>query len=180
MQKRGIFVTMKHVPNILTFIRILLIPVFVLTYPVNRIAAAVIFALACITDVIDGYIARKYDAISKFGTLFDPLADKLLQIAAVLCLLWSDILPPWVVFIAATKETIMIIGAMYLLTRDVVVPSNKIGKLGSFVVFLSVTYLIAIPSVDIFAFSTACVIGLISLVSLINYSRIFIEIIHSK
>ncbi len=157
-----------------------MIPVFVLLYPVSRIGAAIVFALACITDMIDGYIARKYNAISKFGTLFDPLADKLLQIAAVLCLLWSNSLPPWVVFIVATKETVMIIGAMYLLTKDVVVPANKVGKLGSFIIFITVTYLIAMPSANIFTFATACVIGLVSLVSLVNYSRMFIEIIHTK
>ena len=168
---------MKHVPNILTILRILMIPLFVIAYPKSRAVAAGIFALACVTDVIDGYLARKYNAISKFGTLCDPLADKFLQIAAVVCLWWSDILPSWVL---ATKETVMIIGAIYLLLKDVVVPANKIGKLGSFVIFITVTYLIATPAANVYTFSIACAIGLVSLVSLVNYSRMFIEIIHSK
>ena len=171
---------MKHVPNILTSLRILMIPLFIFCYPVNRVAAAIVFAVACITDMIDGYLARKYNAISKFGTLFDPLADKLLQIAAVVCLWWSDILPPWVLIVVATKEIVMSIGAMYLLTKDVVVPANKVGKLGSFIIFITVTYLIAIPAANIYTFSISCAIGLVSLISLVNYSRMFIEIIHSK
>ncbi len=171
---------MKRVPNILTFLRILLIPVFIYYYWINNLIAAGIFVLACVTDLVDGYLARKYNAISKFGTLCDPLADKLLQISAVVCLWLSGILPPWVVLIVALKELMMIIGALYLLVKKIVVPANKVGKLGSFVIFFTVTYLIAMPNVNISTVAISCLIGLVSIVSLVNYARLFIEIIHSK
>ncbi len=171
---------MKYVPNVLTFIRILMVPVFIYFYFVNHLFAAAIFVIACLTDLVDGYIARKYNAISKFGTLCDPLADKLLQISAVVCLCLSKTLPSFVVVIIIAKELMMVIGAAYLLINKVVIPANKVGKFGSFVIFFSVTYLLISPGVSLPATIISCLIGLVSIVSLINYLQIFINVLHTK
>lgn len=77
----------KNVPNILTMFRVVCIPIFIILFLFNfRYAAAVVFVVASITDYFDGNIARKYNIVSNFGKLMDPLADKMLVIAALMCL----------------------------------------------------------------------------------------------
>lgn len=85
-----------NIPNFLTLVRFLLIPLFVYTFfyvPEGNTYAAVIFILSGITDILDGYIARHYNQVTKIGTLLDPLADKLM-ILTVLTSLWiKDLIP---------------------------------------------------------------------------------------
>lgn len=77
----------KNIPNILTMFRVICIPIFILLFIFNfRYISAVVFVIASITDYFDGKIARKYNIISNFGKLMDPLADKMLVIAALMCL----------------------------------------------------------------------------------------------
>ena len=82
---------MWNLPNILTLLRIALIPVFILVYYTawewNNLAAAAIFGLAAATDWVDGYVARKYNLITAFGAFLDPVADKLIVVAAMVVLL---------------------------------------------------------------------------------------------
>ena len=77
-----------NLPNKLTLLRIIMIPVFVvllyLDFPFNNLVALAVFILASITDTLDGYIARKYNLITDFGKFMDPIADKLLVTAAML------------------------------------------------------------------------------------------------
>lgn len=68
----------KRIPNLLTTVRLLLVPVFIVMFFRDHITSAAIFVIACLTDIVDGYIARHFDAQSKFGAVFDPLADKLM------------------------------------------------------------------------------------------------------
>lgn len=84
----------KGLPNLFTMLRILLIPVFVVVYylPFTHAhgAAAVVFALACLTDWLDGFLARKLEQVSSFGAFLDPVADKLIVAASLLMLVGSD------------------------------------------------------------------------------------------
>lgn len=74
----------KHLPNFLTFLRVLLIPVFIfLFWKENYLSATFVFILAALTDWFDGYLARRFQVLSPFGAFFDPVADKLLVISAV-------------------------------------------------------------------------------------------------
>ena len=91
---------LKHVPNILTVIRFLLIPVIVFyIFTGNYILAFVFFSISGITDIADGFIARKYNLISNFGKLMDPLADKLTQVATIASLTIIKIIPLWILII---------------------------------------------------------------------------------
>ena len=84
---------LKHVPNILTVIRLLLIPFivfFILTE--HYILAFIFFTISGITDIADGFIARKFNLVSTFGKLMDPLADKLTQIATIASLVFTNII----------------------------------------------------------------------------------------
>ena len=89
---------MWNLPNKITLIRILMIPIFIVVYYLplegNHIISAIIFAVAALTDWVDGFIARKYDMVTKFGEFLDPLADKLIVVAA-LALLLEVYATPW-------------------------------------------------------------------------------------
>ena len=90
----------KHIPNILTIIRFLLIPFILLNiFTGNYILAFVFFTISGITDIADGFIARKFNLISNFGKLMDPLADKLTQIATLTSLVIVNIIPLWILII---------------------------------------------------------------------------------
>lgn len=120
---------LKHVPNILTVIRLLLIPFivfFILTE--HYILAFIFFTVSGITDIADGFIARKFNLVSTFGKLMDPLADKLTQIATIASLVFTNIIPIWILLIVFLKEFIMICGASFLYGKDVVVYSKWYRK----------------------------------------------------
>lgn len=130
---------LKHIPNILTIIRILLIPLIIFyIFTGNYILAFIIFTISGLTDIADGCIARKFNLISNFGKLMDPLADKLTQIATLACLSITDIIPTWILFIVLLKEFIMIVGASFLYGKDVVVYSKWYGKLATVLFYIAI------------------------------------------
>ncbi len=122
-----------NVPNILTVIRFLLIGVFVYLFqvPKNYVAAVIVFAVAALTDVLDGYIARKYNQVTDFGKLFDPLADKLMLFAALICLTLAGYLSPIFLIFVFVKDIILIIGSAFLYKKEVVVYAKIWGKLAT-------------------------------------------------
>lgn len=125
-----------NVPNALTLLRLLLIPVFVWLYvdgetqPSLRYWSLGVFLAACFTDLLDGYIARKYNQITDLGKLMDPLADKVMVLTATLSLAIS-INETWlwiVLGILLFKELFMVVGGSLLLHHGIVVYSYMIGK----------------------------------------------------
>ena len=129
----------KHIPNILTIIRFLLIPFILLNiFTGNYILAFVVFTISGLTDIADGFIARKFNLISNFGKLMDPLADKLTQIATLTSLVIVNIIPLWILIIVLLKEFIMIVGASFLYGKDVVVYSKWYGKLATILFYLAI------------------------------------------
>lgn len=132
---------LKHIPNILTIIRFLLIPVILFfIFTGNYIGAFAFFSLSGITDILDGAIARKFNLISNFGKLMDPLADKLTQISVLASLVFTNIIPVWILVIVILKELIMIIGASFLYGKDVVVYSKWFGKLATVLFYLAIVF----------------------------------------
>ncbi len=128
-----------NAPNALTLLRLLLIPVYwVLMMGRNdEMSALLVFVIASLTDLLDGYIARKYNLITDFGKLFDPLADKLMVLSVLLTLVLKGIAPLAVMLILLVKELIMMIGGYLMLRRKVVVYSRPIGKTAQFVIVLA-------------------------------------------
>jgi CDP-diacylglycerol--glycerol-3-phosphate 3-phosphatidyltransferase len=130
-----------NLPNILTALRVAMIPVFVLTYA--QVAPAVsllIFLLASLTDCLDGYLARKWNQITAFGKLFDPLADKLLLLAVLFCIARSRLIPWWVLIVVAVKELLMMAGSVWMLKKNVVVSANFLGKAATVAFILALTF----------------------------------------
>ncbi len=98
-----------NLPNKLTILRVILIPVFLLVLflapvPTNRYVAVFIFVIASLTDFLDGYLARRWNLVSNFGKFMDPLADKLLVMAALVSMVELGDLPSWVVIIILARE----------------------------------------------------------------------------
>src|ERR1039458_1853202 len=107
-----------NLPNVLTVLRIMLVPALVVALlgntPDGDVIAAVVFALASLTDFVDGYIARARAEITTFGKLMDPLADKLLIVAALISLVSLHRLAAWVAMVIITRElavTVLRLGA---------------------------------------------------------------------
>ncbi len=143
---------MKYIPNILTVIRLCLIPVFILLFfssiPSGQFYALLVFIVAGITDVLDGQIARRYNLVSVFGTLLDPLADKLMLLAALICLALVGIVPVWALVIVYLKELFMICtGALLYFRREkFVIPANHFGKTATVAFSTAVFLLILLPN----------------------------------
>lgn len=173
----------RHVPNILSSIRIFLVPVFVLTYfgqeSAVKIQAASVYALATVTDFLDGFLARRYQLITNLGKVLDPLGDKLMTLAVLTCIAVDGLIPAVVVVLVLIKELIMLIGGL-LLRRKMkgAMPSSNIyGKTSTVVFFvICVTLMVfkGIPhSMALFLIAIALVLMLVALVS---YIRTFLTI----
>lgn len=129
----------KYIPNILTIIRFLLIPFIVIAiFSEEYLVAFIIFTLSALTDVIDGFVARKFNFVSNIGKLLDPLADKLTQMGILLSLSLIKIIPYWILIIVVLKEVIMISGASFLYGKNVVVYSRWYGKLATVLFYLAI------------------------------------------
>lgn len=132
---------LKHVPNILTIIRFILIPfILFFLFTGNYVLAFVFFTISGITDIADGCIARKFNLISNFGKLMDPLADKLTQISVLAALVIIGIIPLWILLIVIIKECIMVAGASFLYGKDVVVYSRWYGKLATVLFYIAIVF----------------------------------------
>lgn len=128
---------MWTLPNLLSFFRIAIIPVLVyllnFTDPASGLLAAFLFLLASLTDFFDGYLARRFRAVSNLGKILDPLADKLLIVATLIMLAGMDHpgepdVPPWLVVVIVARETAVTVLRGIALTEGIVMEAEKLGK----------------------------------------------------
>ena len=129
-----------NLPNKLTMGRIFAIPVFIVVFLLDyRYAAAVIFILAALTDMLDGKIARKYNLVTNFGKLMDPLADKLLVMSALICLSQVGDVAGWMVIVILGREFIITGMRQVAAAQGIVIAAGTTGKIKT------ITQMIAIP-----------------------------------
>ncbi len=127
------------IPNILTIIRFLLVPVFLSVFFAGHLYTALaIFVLAQITDVVDGYIARKYNMITDFGKVMDPLADKTIRIATVISFVAIKVITIPVLVLYLLPDVFLIISSAFLYNRNYVVSSNKYGKTSAVILGIAI------------------------------------------
>lgn len=120
----------KNIPNALTFLRLIIVPFLGYFFYCEKYTIAIIlFAFGGFTDVLDGYIARKYNLITKWGKFFDPLADKLMQITALVFLVLHKFIPLIVLVIVIIKESLMLAGGImvYKKERQLLVPTGTVS-----------------------------------------------------
>ncbi len=138
-----------NVPNVLTVIRILLVPVLVVALLEKTgggdLLAAVVFAVASVTDAIDGRLARSRNAVTTFGKLMDPIADKLLVMAALIALVSLNRLQAWVAMVIIAREfAVTVLRVAAGTQQGVVISASSFGKLKTAVQVAMVMALIAV------------------------------------
>jgi cardiolipin synthase len=120
------------IPNLITSIRIILTPILVI-YLINErfLSALVVFVLAGLSDSADGLIARIFNQKSKLGTFLDPLADKILLIAAFMTLAVIDRIPPWLTVIVISRDVLILLGALilFLNNSDLTIKPSILSKI---------------------------------------------------
>ncbi len=136
-----------NLPNKLTIFRILIVPFFVWVlladFKYASIIAVTLFILASLTDLLDGYIARKYELVTDFGKFADPIADKILVISACVCLVEKGIVPAWSVLIIIFREFIVSGLRMSAASKNIVIPADKVGKLKTVTQMIAIILLIS-------------------------------------
>ena len=136
-----------NLPNALTLLRILAVPVVVVALlgetPNGDALAAAVFALAALTDGLDGYFARSRDAVTTFGKLMDPLADKLLIIGALVSLVSLDRLEAWVAMVIIAREIAVTILRTIAAERGIIIAASWLGKLKTVLQIAAIIALIA-------------------------------------
>ena len=136
------------VPNVLTVVRILLVPVLVVALLEKTgsgdLLAAIVFAVASLTDAIDGYLARSRNSVTNFGKLMDPIVDKLLIVAALVVLVSLDRLQAWVAMVIIAREfAVTVLRASVGSQQGIVIPASQLGKLKTAIQVVMVICLIA-------------------------------------
>ena len=122
-----------NLPNKITIFRVIMIPVFLVfmlvpEIPYGNYFAAIVFVVACLSDALDGYLARKHNLVTNFGKFMDPLADKLLVCSALICFVELSYMSAWIVIIIIARE--FIISGFRLIASDngVVIAASYCGK----------------------------------------------------
>lgn len=166
------------VPNFITIARLFLIPIFIILMIQEEYGfALLVFIFSGITDMVDGYIARKYNMVTKWGKFLDPLVDKLFQFTALVMIgvkiqnLAPLVIP--IIFIIAGKEILMGIGSLMLYKSGVVVSANWYGKLATFIFYVAVGFSLLIPSYGQALLIIAVISAIFAfLMYLLNYLKI--------
>ncbi len=167
-----------NLANKLTMLRILMIPVFiaVLVYSkdrdiVYRYIALGIFIIASVTDALDGYVARKYNMITDFGKLMDPLADKILVSSALIILIELGNISSWVVSIVIAREFIISGIRLIATEKNIIIAASPLGKLKTVSQMLSVILMLlsieAISSITDISIWLMCILSVVSLLDYI-------------
>lgn len=175
------------IPNILSCGRIILIPIFIFTY-INAIqsgdyyAPGLIIILSGITDLLDGFIARKFNQITELGKVLDPIADKLTQGAIVFTLMFRYRKMWILVALFMVKELSMAINSFILFRRGKKLDGSLwYGKLSTAVFYTTMTILILFPRISLdMANYLMGITGIFLLLSFVMYTRVFLNMYHSE
>lgn len=170
------------IPNIISLIRLLIIPLFVSLYFADNVAnnyvwAIILVALSGFSDLVDGFIARRFNMISDLGKILDPIADKLTQVVVLLCLSKNHPLLLITFVVLFVKEAITLLAAVYVLTNGTKpISARWWGKLSSMVLFATMLYtvltdILEISLIPIYVLIPISVICM--LISVLGYFKIF-------
>ena len=175
-----------NIPNMLSIFRIILIPVFLILYigakeqPYFIIAAAILL-LSGLTDVLDGYIARRYKMVTQLGKIIDPLADKLTQLSVCVAV---SLRYPWLTIflgIVIIKELLMLIAGTRLMVKKVKITSSQwFGKAGTVIFYIAMLLIVALPNLPHALVYTLVIISAFFMIfAFVMYIPVFIRLIKS-
>jgi len=172
------------IPNLLSIIRLALIPLIVWLYIGKQEynLAVVVILVSGATDIIDGFIARHFNMVSDFGKILDPLADKLTQAAVIICLITKHKLMLVLIILFAVKELIMgTFGFLAIKKKDSVNSAKWYGKANTVVLYVVMMILILIPEMsEVLANTLIIICGCVMLLSLALYTRFYIKLFSAK
>lgn len=140
------------VPNLLSLFRLILIPVYMLIYlnatdSADYYLAAAILAVSCLTDMIDGKIARKFNLITTVGKILDPIADKATQFTLIVCLSMRYPILFWIILLFVVKEAFQLLAGIWLFRKGRMLKGALIsGKICTTVLFLSLICMVMFPN----------------------------------
>jgi cardiolipin synthase len=127
-----------NIPNIITVARVLLVPVLIhFLLGQDYAAALLVFAVAAVSDAVDGFLARRFNQFTRFGAVMDPIADKAILLSAVVVLGWSGLLPPWLAAAIVARDLLIVGGALayHWLAGSVDMAPSLLSKLNTFLQF---------------------------------------------
>jgi CDP-diacylglycerol--glycerol-3-phosphate 3-phosphatidyltransferase len=136
-----------NLPTVLTFSRIILIPVFIFIVYRHPVFGAIIFSIASVTDFLDGYLARRSGEITKFGIILDPIADKFLVISALIVLVDMERLPAWIAITIIVREFLVTGLRVVALSKDIIIPAEIGGKIKTTTQIAAIVCLILMGSI---------------------------------
>ena len=120
------------IPNLITYARMAAIPAVMAIMqadsPMNAVIASVVFAIAAITDAVDGYVARRLNQVSIIGKFLDPLADKLIVVGVLVMLIQLGRVSPWIVFIIVSREMVITTLRSIAIGEGIVIAARALGK----------------------------------------------------
>jgi CDP-diacylglycerol--glycerol-3-phosphate 3-phosphatidyltransferase len=162
-----------NLPNLLTVLRIMLVPVLVVALlgntPAGDVLAAIVFAAASATDFIDGYLARTRNSVTNFGKLMDPLADKLLVVAALISLVSLHRLAAWVAMVIITRELAVTVLRMGASQAGVVIPASTFGKVKTCLQIATILLIISVHDKPVWVSGLLYVTVLVTVLSGLDY-----------
>lgn len=172
------------IPNLLSIVRLMLIPLIVWLYVVKEEYnwAAVVIFISGVTDIVDGFIARRYNMVSDFGKILDPVADKLTQAAIIICLTVKYKLMFGLIIFFAVKEIIMVtMGFIAIKKKDSVNSAKWYGKANTVVLYAVMMLLILFPKMSATLADTLIILcGCMMLLSLVLYIRFYVKLLSDK
>ena len=161
---------MNTTANKITMLRVVLIPVFlVLCYLDHRIAATVVFIIASLSDMLDGYIARHYNQVSNFGKFMDPLADKMLVLSAMCFLVEKGQMPGWVVAVILFREFAVSGLRLIAVERQRVIAAAWSGKIKTTCTMVGLCFVLVFTQYDWLNMLVSAVILITTVYSGIEY-----------
>jgi cardiolipin synthase len=170
------------IPNMLSIFRLILIPVYMVIYLQAETAgdfyyyvSGGILAVSCLTDAIDGKIARHFNMISNLGKILDPLADKATQLALIVCLALRYSILWLLIGLFVVKESFQVIAGLCILRKGKILSGAHIsGKICTAVLFISLILMVLFPHLDIrVIYGLTILDAILLIISFINYARIY-------
>lgn len=143
MESTAVSSRVLTIPNLLSFFRLALVPVFLVLVIARQDAAAlVVLVVSSITDFLDGYLARRLNQVSRLGQLLDPAADRLYIFAALIGLAWRDLLPWWLVAVIVGRDVMLLVLGIVLASHGYgPLPVHHLGKVATFALFVALPVL---------------------------------------
>ena len=172
------------IPNLLSLFRLILIPVYVVIYinakyTVDYFIAAMILAVSCLTDLIDGKIARSFNMISTLGKILDPLADKATQLTLIICLALKHPVLWYVVSLFVVKESFQLIAGGINFKKGRMLKGALIsGKICTTILFLSLILMVLIPELSAKAIKIIALVDIVFM--LISFGNYLFTYFHSN